>query len=646
MYAPRKNFQKIPSAKLLGVVGILLTAGAIVAIGVHNGSYAIEPREVVATLVWWTLGLGVLTGLLPRASVPASAWAIGLLVTLFGVLCALSGFWAASAEKAFIEADRAWLYAGVFLLVLFLSPVGSVLAWARAAALGTTAIGLVALVSRLYPHLFSEPAQTAAIFPSAGKRLSFPVGYWNGLATLVAIALPLLFGLAVAERRPWARALALAPIPALVGVVYMTSSRGGALAAILAVIVFAIVCGRFLAAGAAIGIAALGSALAMVILQARTELVNTPLESAVAESQGRSAALWILLFCVGTGAFYWAATTFGPRAPAVPRRVGLAVGAICVLAAIVAIAAAHPRERFQAFKDVPSNLGKNSIQQHLLSSTSNGRWQLWQAAGQEFKEHPLLGGGAGSYEAWWAEHGTLKLFVRDAHSLYVEVLGELGIVGFVLLVGTIALGLVMAARRLLGSDEVIRPALAGVVAAYVAFVFEAGFDWMWELTIVAVVAFLLLAVATGPAALPRGELSAVRAPFIPAAVRIPVVALAACFFITAVIQLISSHELGRSQTAISSGDAAGALDHANAARTFEPWASSPWLQLALVREVAGDVQGARQAVQEALDRDDSDWRIWLVSARVETKLGNLPEARRSLAEAKRLNPHSSLFDSS
>jgi Tfp pilus assembly protein PilF len=62
--------------------------------------------------------------------------------------------------------------------------------------------------------------------------------------------------------------------------------------------------------------------------------------------------------------------------------------------------------------------------------------------------------------------------------------------------------------------------------------------------------------------------------------------------------------------------------------------------------VAGDVQGARQAVQEALDRDDSDWRIWLVSARVETKLGNLPEARRSLAEAKRLNPHSSLFDSS
>jgi hypothetical protein len=646
MFAPRKHSQKIPSGKLLSAGGLLLAAGAIVAIGVDSGSYSIGPREVIATLVWWTLGLGVLTGLLPRASVPTPAWAIAILVVAFGVLCALSGFWAASAEKAFIEADRAWLYAGVFLLVLFASPAGSVLSWARAAALGTTAIALLALISRLFPHLFSEPAQTAAIFPSAGKRLSFPVGYWNGLATLVAMALALLFGLAVAERRPWTRALALAPVPALVGVIYMTSSRGGALAAILAVLVFAVVSGRFLAAGAAIAVAGLGSALVIVVLQARTELVNTPLESAVAESQGRSATLWIALLCLGTGALYWAATAFGPRAPAVPRPVGLVLGATCVIAAVVALAAAHPRERFQAFKDVPANLGQNSIQQHLLSSTSNGRWQLWQAAGREFKAHPVLGGGAGSYESWWAQHGTLKLFVRDAHSLYVELLGELGIVGFLLLVGTIVLGLVTAARRLLAADELVRPALAGVTAAFVAFVFEAGFDWMWELTVVGVVAFLLLAVATGPAAVPGAEAAASRPPFIPAAVRISVVALAACLLVTALIQLLSSHELARSEAAVKRGDLSGAADHANAAHTFEPWASSPWLQLALVREFGGDLEGAREAVQEALDRDDSDWRIWLVSARIETKLGNLGEARRSLAEARRLNPRSSLFNSS
>ena len=36
----------------------------------------------------------------------------------------------------------------------------------------------------------SAPAELAQSFPTASKRLSFPVDYWNGLATLVAFAIP------------------------------------------------------------------------------------------------------------------------------------------------------------------------------------------------------------------------------------------------------------------------------------------------------------------------------------------------------------------------------------------------------------------------------------------------------------------------
>ena len=77
---------------------------------------------------------------------------------------------------------------------------------------------------------------------------------------------------------------------------------------------------------------------------------------------------------------------------------------------------------------------------HLLSASSTGRWQFWKAAGEQFEEHPVVGDGAGSYEAWWAQHGSFAMFITDAHSLYLETLGELGVVGFALLLAAFVLG--------------------------------------------------------------------------------------------------------------------------------------------------------------------------------------------------------------
>ena len=58
--------------------------------------------------------------------------------------------------------------------------------------------------------------------------------------------------------------------------------------------------------------------------------------------------------------------------------------------------------------------------------------------------------------------------MQDAHSLYLETLGELGIVGFVLLVGAFACGLATAARRLLRAVDADRVTLAAVSATFVA----------------------------------------------------------------------------------------------------------------------------------------------------------------------------------
>ena len=78
-------------------------------------------------------------------------------------------------------------------------------------------------------------------------------------------------------------------------------------------------------------------------------------------------------------------------------------------------------------------------------------------------------------------------------------------------------------------------------------------------------------------------------------------------------------------------DTDAALDRAAAAQALEPWAASPYLQLALVREAAGDLAGARAAIEDAIERDPLDWRLWLVRTRLETKDGAVAEARESLA---------------
>ncbi len=76
----------------------------------------------------------------------------------------------------------------------------------------------------------------------------------------------------------------------------------------------------------------------------------------------------------------------------------------------------------------------------------------------------MLGGGAGSYEAWWAQHGSIPLFVRYAHSLYLEVLGELGVVGLVLLLSALGSGLFAGTRTLTRTRGADRTTAGALVA--------------------------------------------------------------------------------------------------------------------------------------------------------------------------------------
>ena len=195
---------------------------------------------------------------------------------------------------------------------------------------------------------------------------------------------------------------------------------------------------------------------------------------AVALALTASRGAWLALGCGLVGlAVLW------PRRK--PRRLGrrwLAIGAAaCIVLAVLLALAPKP------------SVGVRS--------------SYWRAAISDARAHPLAGSGAGSFDDYWTRHRTVDVGVQDAHSLYLETLAELGLVGLVLLVGALVPPLIaVGATR---SD----PNVAIAAAGYIAFLVHAGLDWDWEMP-----ATTLTGLACAAALL-----AAARPPFSPRAAR-------------------------------------------------------------------------------------------------------------------------------
>jgi Flp pilus assembly protein TadD len=106
------------------------------------------------------------------------------------------------------------------------------------------------------------------------------------------------------------------------------------------------------------------------------------------------------------------------------------------------------------------------------------------------------------------------------------------------------------------------------------------------------------------------------------------------------VVLAAGSHLDNSHAAFKAGDGSRARSEALAAKAIEPWAASPYLQLGFVAEAEHDYPEAVRWGREAIQHSRRDWNVWANAAVFETTNGNIAAARRDLAEARRLNPHS------
>ncbi len=271
--------------------------------------------------------------------------------------------------------------------------------------------------------------------------------------------------------------------------------------------------------------------------------------------------------------------------------------------------------------------GQGDLQRRLLSVSGNGRGDYWRVARGMASSEPLLGTGAGSFEAEWLRERPVDFHARDAHNVYLETLGELGPVGLALLLATLAVPLsaLGAARR--------RPFGAAAAGALVAFVLHAGVDWDWEVPAVAIPA-LFCAMVVLAAARP-----AVSTPFLGRR-RAAALALVAPVLALALVAHVGNRATAAAIDAVDAGEAEQALDEARRATTWAPWSEEGWQLRGEAELLLGRDADARSSLTRSLQRNPESWSGWLDLALASEGA----ERRRALERAIRLNPLSSEVD--
>lgn len=627
--------------RLTGPLRVALLAAVVVAAAVAEGADSPQLIAAGAVVVWWSVIVALAVGHLtrrPPAPVPRAAILAGACLVGIAALSFVSLGWASDGGRAFAVAVQAALYAGVFVFVVVLSSPGDGRSWLGGLALGLAAVCAVALVGRLWPGVDAD-AGLVEVLPTARGRLSFPVGYWNGLGALAAFGLVLLTWLGANGRLRLERAVATALIPLPTLALYLTFSRGATAAAVLGMVALvALGPARSRIAGtAAIGLGAGGVVVALAAM--RADLRND-LQTSAADSQGVEVLVATVAALAVAGILRYSLDAPLARVR-IPRIAGAAATVVLALTLAVGIAAADPGNLIEEFRDPPDRVlaEYEGPGRRLTSVAGHGRWQFWAAAADGFREQPLRGLGAGQFEAFWNQHGTLPLAIQHAHSIFLEYLAELGPLGLLLIAGALGAGLACGLGR--------RTATAGGEAAAAGAVVLAGtlafaIDWSWSIPGVALPVLVALAVATGPATRrpvtaasearegPRGRSG------IGLATAVIVVAWGVIW--AGGISLFTEIKIDQSQAAAARGDLAGAASNAEDAITLQPWAAEPRLQLGLVRELEGELPAARERLLEAADRAPEDWGVWFVLARVEQSLGNTEAAWEARLRAFMLLP--------
>jgi O-antigen ligase len=578
-----------PCVEVLAASG--LGSVPIVTLGFADGGFFPRPWAWAALGLAWT---AIVVALVHR-ELCLSRRALALLGVLaaLAVWIAASLVWTRSVSLSVSELQRLLVYMTGVGAAAHLIRLRSARALVLGVFLGTGTVVIWGLVSYLVTR-----EHVSDVFQ--GSFLHRPMGYANAMGIAAVIALLLALGILTdSPSRPARTGAGVALVP-LAFALALTGSR------------------------AAWGAFLVGAGIAL----------------AISPSRARTIAAWVWILVVPAAAVALVAATdpvssqiVGARADRLGDRLLAALVALTAIAIVPALIVARrpttaregtvSRGRLWVVPIV-ALVGAGIVAGIALRDPdlAGDRPTFWSVATDEFERHPLLGSGAGTYAQVWLERRPVETSVRDAHSIVVETLSELGIVGLALVALLLGAPLVWGLRS---RSSALVPAATAAFGAYAA---HASFDWDWEMPAVTLAA-LFCAVAVGVTA--DGQ---ARHHVFGAVPRGAAVALGGLASALALAGLVGASALEDATRALARGDPAAAEHAAERAERWQPWSVEPLLTRGQAVLSLGDRATARALFARATQRDPKDYRAWLALAAVSEG----DAATAAVLRAQKLNP--------
>jgi hypothetical protein len=555
-----------------------------------TGSTASPDWVPYAFLAALLLAVVLVTGTALRPSA-RELWALAALVALAG-WAAISISWSAVPDLARDEALLTLFYAIAFLVPLLTLRTAGDRLFASAAVAASS--GILAVGVGIVLRFGSDQSDHFG-----GGRLSFPISYPNAQAAVFLIGFwPAVVLAAQRGRGLLARTLALGAATAIAAGWLTAQSKGGVIAiAASAALVFAL-CPLRLRLLPPVLLAAGLTAAAYSPLTAPFR-TNGP-----SEVRGAGSAI-LILTAVGAavGLVY---ALLDRRLELGLRGVRAAgVGTLVLFGAALAVGLAfffgrvyHAGwfdDQWRAFKAERHTTGSS----HLLVLGS-WRYDIWRVALREFEDHPVAGIGSRGFGPVYLEKRHSPDVPARAHSVELDALSELGVIGFGLLVAALVLPSLPIASHVRARDPAATAAFAG--GAY--WLVHASADWIWTVPACGVPFWLLL--AAGGSGGERRSL-ATRAAF-PAAAMTAVLAVVAF-----VPPWLSARLTDQGQY--------------RWAKRVDPLAVAPYV-----------VQGSIASLQAAVRKEPRVVELHFDLGQAYLRAGQRRRARASFLEAKRLDP--------